>query len=134
MELKSEKTIMASIGLRLRKLGELGPALQGTAVRKHRKCTAKDFPFQIGRKMHPLTVVTTKENGKTKSLYVPVEMETEVESWMRNYRAAKKLLAEISALSRDLVGTYAGRVRAESPRRRLPESQTRRTPSASSTD
>ena len=134
MELKSEKTIMASIGLRLRKLGELGPALQGTAVRKYRKCTAKDCPCHSGRKMHPFTVVTTKENGKTKSLYVPVEMETEVESWMRNYRAAKKLLAEISALSRDLVGTYAGRARAESQRRRLLESQTRRTPSASSTD
>ena len=134
MELKSEKTIMASIGLRLRKLGELGPALQGTAVRKYRKCTAKGCPCHSGRKMHPFTVVTTKENGKTKSLYVPVEMEAVVASWMRNYRTAKKLLAEISALSRDLVGTCAGRARAESQRRRLPGSRTLRTPSASSTD
>lgn len=134
MELKSERTIMAGIGLRLRKLGELGPVLQGTAVRKYRKCTARDCPCHGGRRMHPFTVVTTKEDGKTKSLYVPVEMEAEVESWLRNYRTAKRLLAEISALSRDLVGTHAGRARAGSRRRRLLESRTLRTPSASSTD
>lgn len=134
MELRSEKTIRASIDLRLRKLGGLGPVLQGTAVRKFRKCTAKDCPCHSGRKMHPFTVVTTKENGRTKSLYVPVEMEAEVEGWLKNYRAAKKLLAEISALSRELVGTYASRVRAENQRRHLLESQIRQMSSASSTD
>lgn len=134
MELKSEKTIRASIDLRLRKLGELGPVLQGTAVRKYRKCTAKDCPCHSGEKMHPFTVVTTKEAGKTKTLYVPVEMEPEVEGWMKSFRTAKKLLAEISSLSRELVGTYASRARAESRRKRLLESRTPQTSSVSSTD
>jgi hypothetical protein len=133
-ELKSEKRIRAGMELRLKKLGNLGPVLQGTAVKKYRKCTAKDCPCHSGRKVHPFTVVTTKEEGKTKPLYVPVEMEAEVEAWLKNFREAKRLLAEISTLSRELVGTHASRTRAASQRRRLLESQTPQTPSASSTD
>ena len=124
MELKSEKRIREGIALRLEKLAGLGPVLQGTAVRKYRKCAAKDCPCHSGRKMHPYTVVTTKESGRTRSLYVPVEMEGEVAGWLKAHKAAKRLLGEISALSRVLVATHAVRARAAGQRRRLLESRT----------
>ena len=124
MELRSEKRIREGIALRLEKLAGLGPVLQGTAVRKYRKCSAKGCPCHSGRRMHPYTVVTTKEAGRTKALYVPVEMEGEVAGWLRGHRAAKRLLGEISALSRELVCAHAGLVRAAGQRVRLLESRT----------
>jgi hypothetical protein len=132
MELKSEKRIREGIALRLEKLSGLGPVLQGTAVRKYRKCAAEGCPCHSGRKMHPYTVVTTKEAGRTRSLYVPVGMEEDVAAWLKGYRAAKRLLGEISALARELVGMHAGRVRAAGQRRRLLESRTRPTSSRQS--
>ena len=95
MELKSEKRIYASINLRLKKLGQLGPLLQGTPVRKYRKCTAADCPCHRGRKMHPFLVISTKVDQKTRTLYVPVAMEETALAWVKNFRSAKKLIAEL---------------------------------------
>ncbi|MDI9505624.1 MAG: hypothetical protein QM271_05885 [Bacillota bacterium] len=116
MELKSEKRIYASINLRLRKLGQLGPLLQGTPVRKYRKCAAAGCPCRRGRKMHPFLVISTKVERKTRTLYVPVAMEETALAWVRNFRAARRLVAELSSLSEDLIRTHAGRARAASRR------------------
>lgn len=128
MELKSEKRIYASINLRLKKLGQLGPLLQGTPVRKYRKCTAADCPCHRGRKMHPFLVISTKVDQKTRTLYVPVAMEETALAWVKNFRSAKKLIAELSALSEDLIRMRAGRARAASRRSALSSSSAPETP------
>jgi len=128
MELKSEKRIYASINLRLKKLGQLGPLLQGAPVRKYRKCTAADCPCHRGRKMHPFLVISTKVDQKTRTLYVPVAMEETALAWVKNFRSAKKLIAELSALSEDLIRMHAGRARAASRRSALSSSSAPETP------
>ena len=122
MELKSEKRTQLSIELRLRKLGELGTMLQGTPVRKYRKCTAPNCPCKQGKKMHPYLVLSTKVAMKTQTLYVPVKMEQLALAWVKNYKTAKKLLTEISHLGEELVRMHSGRARAVSQRKELLES------------
>ncbi len=122
MELRSEKRIQGSIELRIRKLGELGPMLQGTPVRKYRKCATPDCPCKQGKKLHPFLVVSTKVARKTQTLYVPVAMEETVLSWVKNYRRAKTLLGEISGLCEQLVRMHCGRALAASQRKQLLES------------
>ena len=129
MELKSEKRIQSSIELRLRKLGELGTMLQGTPVRKYRKCTTPNCPCKQGKKLHPFLVISTKVSKKTQTLYVPVAMEETVLSWVKNYQTAKKLLGEISHLGEQLVRMNSGRAQAASQRKKLLESNVQQTSS-----
>jgi len=122
MELKSEKRIQGSIDLRLKKLGELGTMLQGTPVRKYRKCTAPNCLCKQGKKLHPFLVISTKVSKKTQTLYVPVAMEQTVLAWVKNYQEAKRLLGEISHLGEELVRINSGHVQAASQRKKLLES------------
>jgi prophage DNA circulation protein len=66
--------------------------------------------------MHPFLVISTKVERKTRTLYVPVAMEETALAWVRNFRAARRLVAELSSLSEDLIRTHAGRARAASRR------------------
>ena len=44
-------------------------------------------------------LLTFKEAGKTRSVYVPKDLVKEVQSWIRTHRRVKQLLSEISTLS-----------------------------------
>jgi DNA-binding transcriptional ArsR family regulator len=53
-------------------------------------------------------LLTSKEAGKTKSVYVPKDLVKEVRSWIRNYRKLKNQIARVSDLS---VAVIRGHVR-----------------------
>ena len=57
-------------------------------------------------------LLTSKEAGKTRSVYVPKDMVKEVERWIRNYRRIKKLLADTSILSIAIIQQYVPEKRA----------------------
>ncbi|MCX6039242.1 MAG: hypothetical protein NTW99_15425 [Chloroflexi bacterium] len=57
-------------------------------------------------------LLTFKEAGKTRSVYVPKEMVEEVKRWIRNHRRIKKLLADASTLSIALIRKYVPEKRA----------------------
>lgn len=86
------------------------------------------LPVPSGRKMHPFLVISTKVEQKTRTLYVPVAMEETALAWVKNFRSAKKLIAELSALSEDLIRMHAGRARAASRRSALSSSSAPETP------
>src|SRR3990172_2223103 len=86
---------------RLRKLGELGldrPLVAGSLNRVQRRDAA-------GR-VTQYHLLTFKQAGKTRSVYVPKDLVREVESWIRHYRRVKQLLAQISTLSIAIVRKY----------------------------
>ena len=79
---------------RLRKLQELGqdrPLVAGSLNRVERQDAA-------GRTT-AYYLLTFKEAGKTRSVYVPKDLVKEVQSWIRHHRRVKQLLSEISTLS-----------------------------------
>jgi len=79
---------------RLRKLRELGqdrPLVAGSLNRVERRNTQ-------GR-TSVYHLLTFKEAGKTRSVYVPKDLVKEVQSWIRNHRRVKQLMSEVSTMS-----------------------------------
>ena len=98
---------------RLRKLRELGldrPLVAGSLSKVERKgAQGRVTVFHL---------LTFKEGGKTRSVYVPKDLVREVQSWIRNHRRVKQQLAEISTLSVDIIRNYVPAKRAAAAKRR----------------
>ena len=60
-----------------------------------------------GGPLHPGQHLTFKENGKTRSVYVPKELLPEVRSWIAEHRRLKELLKEIHQLTLALLRARA---------------------------
>jgi len=76
---------------RLQKLGLDRPLVAGSLNRvERRNAQGKTSVYYL---------LTFKEAGKTRSVYVPKDLVKEVRSWIANHRRVKQLLAEISTLS-----------------------------------
>ena len=92
---------------RLRKLQELGqdrPLVAGSLNRvERRNAQGKTTVYYL---------LTFKEAGKTRSVYVPKDLVKEVRSWIRNHRRVKKLLSEISTLSITMIRRHVSQKRA----------------------
>jgi hypothetical protein len=75
-----------------KQLAAIGPVVQGSLVAvKHKTCK------------HIAHLLTFPVKGKTKSVYVPLDMVQEVQQWSRNYRNVKALLRASSNLSLALI-------------------------------
>jgi hypothetical protein len=73
---------------RFRRLKTLGFVLAGSLVR---------FPKHNG------LYLTDKVQGKTRTLYIPLDRMKEVSQWNASFREAKKLLTELSEIQRQLL-------------------------------
>jgi hypothetical protein len=92
---------------RMRKMQVLGldqPVLAGSLNRVERtKENGKTTVYWL---------LTFKEAGKTRSVYVPKDLLREVQSWIRNHRRVKECLSEISTLSIDIIRNHVPQKRA----------------------
>lgn len=91
---------------RLRKMQVLGldqPVLAGSLNRVERKSASG--------KTTVYWLLTFKEGGKTRSVYVPKDLRKEVQSWISNYRRLKDQLMEISMLSTDIIRNHVAQKR-----------------------
>jgi hypothetical protein len=84
-----------------RQLAQIGPIVQGSLVSvKHKHCK------------HVAHMLTFTVKGRTKSVYVPIDMVEEVKQWSRNFKQAKTLSKEISKLSLAIIHRYVPTKRA----------------------
>lgn len=91
----------------LRQLAGIGPFVEGSIVRlPHPSCD------------HVAHRLTFKVRGKTKAVYVPVDLIEEVEQWHRNYRQLKKLVRQITKASLAILHRYVPEQRGARPRRK----------------
>lgn len=95
---------------KLAQLGQDRPLVAGSLNRVERK-------DKQGR-TSTYYLLTFKQQGKTRSVYVPKDMVKEVKVWIRNYRRIKDMLAEISTLSIAVIQNYVPEKRAAAARRR----------------
>ena len=91
----------------LHRILTLDPWMEGTLVATTRRCGKKNCACHKGPK-HPVAYVTWKENGKTVSLYVPKGLETEVRTWVENYKRLKEIIREVSNIQREIVRLREG--------------------------
>jgi hypothetical protein len=103
MELVSEATLRARIKSRIKELGKAGMFISGSFMRTERKCGSRKCACATGGAKHPCCLLTSKAGGKTKAVYIPVDMADEVEGWVAEHRRIKAMLKEIDALAERLI-------------------------------
>jgi hypothetical protein len=90
---------------RISKLQAVGPVLAASLVTIEKQCGRAGCHCQRGEK-HRGHYLTYKEKGKTRTVYVPLDMIEEVKSWIAEHRRLKKLSQEVSQLALALVRTH----------------------------
>src|ERR1035438_3619966 len=95
----------------LRRLGQIGPFLEGSLCSFQRPgCSAPGWHL------------TFKVKSKTRTVYVPMDLVSDVKSWTRTYKHLKKLIREVTRHSLGLIHGHvanrraAGRFRASTRR------------------
>ncbi len=113
----STETLKKRIGARVKKLGDSGIFISGSFVRTSRKCGSPSCRCADGGAKHPCCLLTSKVKGKTKAVYIPVDMEDEVEQWVKEHKKIKKLLREIDKLSEQIIRQHVKTKRAAGSRK-----------------
>ena len=80
---------------RLTKLVHEETLLCGSLVTMARTCGRKGCKCYRGEK-HVSLYLSTRPNGKRKTIYIPAEAEKEVKAGVRSYREARRLMRRIS--------------------------------------
>ena len=92
------------------RLGGIGVFMEGTLSRVQR----------AGRKA-PSWQLTFKQQGKTRTVYVPLELVPEVEAWTKAYRELKQLIRKVTAQNLAIIRRHGAVRRAASRGRRRTE-------------
>lgn len=108
----SVEVLKARRDARVKELASLGPMLQGSLAEIGVTCGNPNCRCARGEK-HRSHIVTKKVRGKTKSLYIPVDMVEEVRTWIEEHRRAKRLMKEVSDLNEKIVRAHVGTKRAK---------------------
>ena len=94
---------------RLDKLGLCGPFVTGSLNRVKKK-------DKLG-KISVYYLLTFKQEGKTRSVYVPKDMVREVRQWVRNYQKLKKTMSQVSTDSIAVIQRFVQEKRADAAKK-----------------
>lgn len=106
---ESEAGLRRQIHAKIAAIAKTGICMPGTLVRKSRKCGNPRCACANGGPLHPACTVTSKDCGRTKAVYIPVDMIPEVETWVANHKRVKELLKEIGVLAERLIRLHVPR-------------------------
>lgn len=85
----------------LAQIAQLGPFLEGSLSAFKRSGCAQ-----------PGWHLTFKQRGRTRTLYVPMELVSVVKQWTLNYRHLKRLIRQVTRHSRALIHSHVANRRA----------------------
>jgi hypothetical protein len=91
---------------RLNQLSGGKPILAASLGQTTKHCGRDSCHCKQGGPLHTAWHLTFKVHGKTRTVYVPVDLLDEVRSWVKEHKRIKTLLAEIHNLSVALVRTH----------------------------
>ena len=100
---------------RTRSLTARGPVLTASLVRIAKHCGRTGCRCQKGQK-HVGNYLTFKVAGKTRTVYVPLDMVAEVRGWIAEGRRLKVLMRESSVLAVALVASHVSERRRKAGR------------------
>lgn len=84
---------------RLKKLATTSPILAASFGTYTHRCGRPTCRCHHGGPLHRGQHLTFKDQGKTRSVYVPKQLLPEVRSWLAEHKRLKELLREIHLLS-----------------------------------
>ncbi len=91
------------------RLGQLSggkPVLAASLVQTTKHCGRDGCHCKTGGEPHTAWHLTFKVKGKTRTVYVPLDLLDEVRSWVEEHKRIKALLAEVHDLSVALVRSH----------------------------
>lgn len=91
-----------------KQIGELDVFVEGT-LSKVRRPGRKPLAWQL----------TFKQAGKTRTVYVPRELATEVQQWVKEFKHLKQLIRKITSQNLAIIRRHVAARRAESRAQRL---------------
>jgi hypothetical protein len=90
----------------LKQIAHIGPFVEGT-LSEYKRAGRKASSWHL----------TFKVQGKTKTVYVPVDMVEEVRQWTKEYQRLKELIRKETKQSLAIIHRHVARQRAESRNR-----------------
>lgn len=102
---KHPTLIRRHLEARLKEFSPQSPILAASLVLVHRRCGRAGCHCQKGPG-HPTHYLTCKQQGKTRTVYVPQDLLQEVQLWIREHQRLKKLSQHISQLALAQVQTH----------------------------
>jgi hypothetical protein len=88
---------------RLKQLAPAGPLLAASLAQVKKRCGQPSCACHHGGPLHAAHHLTVSEGGKTRTVYVPQDLLTEVQQWVHEHQRLKGLIHEISQLTLALV-------------------------------
>ena len=118
MRIPSHPTqIRRMLDSRLKQLAPAGPLLAATLSRVNKRCGQPSCACHHGGPLHQAYHLGFRQEGKTRTVYVPQDLLDEVQTWVQEHQRLKTLIHEISQLTLALI---QGHVQHQKRRRGRP--------------
>lgn len=85
------------------KLDSCGPILRGSLIERFTVCSRPGCRCIKGKKHGPYLYLSAFDGKRSRLVYVPQDLESEVRSWVQNYQEISESLAKLSDLSIQLI-------------------------------
>lgn len=103
---KHPTLIRRQLDSRLKQVHADRPLLAASLASVRKRCGQPGCRCAHGGPLHLSYQLTLKEHGKTRTVYVPMDLVDEVRSWIHEHRRLKKQLQEITQLTLALIRSH----------------------------
>jgi hypothetical protein len=87
----------------LERLRRIKPFVQASLSLTKKRCGNSRCQCAQEGPIHEVALLTWKEENRTHTLYVPIELRQEVERWVQEGKLLKRLVAEVSQAQREFL-------------------------------
>jgi hypothetical protein len=87
----------------LERLRKIKPFIQASLSITKKRCGNPRCRCAQEGPLHEVALLTWKEEKRTRTLYVPIQLRQEVERWVQEGKLLKRLVAEVSQAQREFL-------------------------------
>src|SRR4030067_202705 len=87
----------------LERLRKIKPFVQASLTVTKKRCGNPQCRCAQGGPLHEVALLTWKEEKRTRTVYVPIELRQEVEKWVQEGKLLKRLVTEVSQAQREFL-------------------------------
>jgi hypothetical protein len=87
----------------LERIRKIKPFVQASLSLTKKRCGNPRCRCAQEGPLHEAALLTWKEENRTHTLYVPIELRQEVERWVREGKLLKRLVAEVTQAQREFL-------------------------------
>ena len=118
MRIPSHPTLIRRmLNSRLKQMAPAGPVLAGTLAQVQKRCGQPSCACHHGGPLHQAHHLTFSDEGKSRNVYVPQDLLTEVRSWVQEHHRLKALQHEVTLLTVALIRGHVQERRRRQGRR-----------------